>query len=343
MSGSVEQILIVYASVDENGEGTQENDIQVVSGIINSFGRSGGPPDAVRTRAFVYRISEAVAAGETVSSQILDAMRDSLGAVVFLDRIPANVAYEMGFFHGKGRPVLLLTRGQTRKAISDRFSDITGSPLYDLDKAAPAEVVQAYLKRLYAELSRVEPWNIEYLPISRDNLLNREEIAKMHHLRLIDGEYGRALSVPGWERADVQVHMNLLPESRFKLLVRSPSGSSDQTIYFYLRYTTTSGEQKSLFAALSSALSTTYARSNERTVPIPKATGQWQLISGRFHDLLERGMVLDANRVDHLEKICFRGGHVEGVFTDGVLDVKTAINHDEALEVGFIQVIGVRE
>lgn len=344
MKGSIEQILIVYASTDANGEGTRESDMLAVRDIINSFGRSGRPSDALKTSAFIYRTSETVTAGETLSSQLRDVMQASLGAIVFLDRIPANVAYEMGFFHGQGRPVLLLTRAQDRAEIWRRFSDITGSPLYVLEDAPPTEVVNAYLGRLYSELSRVEPWNVDEFPSAKDNLLNRETTKQLGHLILKDSpEFGKALSIPGWGRVDLDVGMNLLQDAKFKIVVRSIWPSSHLTIYFLIRYTTLSGEQKRIYTALSSATSVTYARSNERTVPLPRATSQWQLVSGRFQDLMKQGMILDVLRVDHLDKIAFRAGFVEGTVADGVLDESTAVSHDEPLEVGFIQVVGALE
>ena len=344
MSETIEQILIVYAFDSGSEKGTHTSDIETVTNLINSFGRSGNPPDAVKTVAFKYETSKSASAGETLSSQLRDVMQASLGAIVFLDRIPANVAYEMGFFHGQGRPVLLLTRERDRADIWRRFSDITGSPLYVLDAGAPTEIVNAYLRRLYSELSRVEPWNVDEFPSTKDNLLNSERIKEMGHLILNDhAEFGKSLSVPGWARVDLDVGMNLLPDGKFKIVVRSKWPSSHLAIYFLIRYTTLSGEQKRIYTALSSATSVTYARSNERTVPFPRATSQWQLISGRFQDLMKQGMILDVLRVDHLDKIAFRAGYVEGTVVDGVLDESTAVAHDEPLEVGYIQVVGALE
>lgn len=97
-----EQVLIVYSLA-----GTQGTDLTEAKNAIANYSHAASN---LRMSARVFEIPGGAGAGTTLGAELTRELRTSLGAVVFADDLRPNVVYELGFFHGRGARVLLLTR-----------------------------------------------------------------------------------------------------------------------------------------------------------------------------------------------------------------------------------------
>ena len=95
----------------------------------------------------VFNIPNAAAPGATLGTELTRELHNSIGAVVFVDDLRPNVAYELGFFHGQGRSVLLLTRSPL-DSVWMSISDLAGAALADLSRTQMVAAVHGYLERL---------------------------------------------------------------------------------------------------------------------------------------------------------------------------------------------------
>jgi hypothetical protein len=90
MSRNSEQILIIH-SVNS----TSQEDIDAVQNAIRTF--SSTAKKDVRVEPRVFEIPHGAAPGATLSTELSEQLIASTGAVVFVDDLRPNVAYEMGF------------------------------------------------------------------------------------------------------------------------------------------------------------------------------------------------------------------------------------------------------
>jgi hypothetical protein len=315
---NVEQILIIYSTA-----GTPKNELHSVRDAINGFSR---PDSTVRTSGLIFEVPAAAAPGSTLGSELTSQLRSSVGAVVFVNDLRPNVAYELGFFHGQGRPVLLVTPGRV-DSVWTAISDLAGAALVSLEHQELTIAVHAYLERLYTELGLVAPWPLPELPSKATNLLNSVSTlngnlqVKVHE----GGPFGNFLRIDSWEPTDIPVDLNLTSAASFKVVLRAAVTGSDFSIYFRVLFADRKGIRRRAWLGLSSSRRSVGLEAFERNLPAERATQQWRLLSANFNDLLIRGLVLGAGPVEHLDQIRFRAG---------------TRNSSGSIEIGFVDVIG---
>src|SRR2546422_8424903 len=144
MDKNTERILVVHSV--PNTEPTALRDVEEA---IRTFERRDS---SVRTEPLVFGVPTGAAPGATLGTELTQELRACIGAIVFVDDLRPIVAYELGFFHGRGRTVLLLTYRPVDAAWTS-ISDLAGAALCSVESSSLEPAIHSYLNRLYDELS----------------------------------------------------------------------------------------------------------------------------------------------------------------------------------------------
>lgn len=315
---TTEQILIIYSV-----NGTLKEDINKTENTVKLFKREGS---TVEVEPLVFQVPDGAAPGATLSSELYGNLIRSIGAIVFVDDMRPNVAYELGFFHGQGRLVLLVTK----KNIEDiwlTISDLAGTSLAKIDKYSIEDYVNRYLNRLYDDLALSDLWESTLFPNKNRNLIN-EFALKIDQSRIVDSDFGKGINIKDWNRLDIDVGKNLLKSSKFVIVLRAKRIGSNYTVYFRIKYSDTSATKKDIWIGLSSVKRMANIQSNERLVPSKNATLDWTIIQGSFSELFRKNFILDKIEIESLNTIGFRAGSKED-------------QNNSEVEIGYINIIGL--
>jgi hypothetical protein len=299
---TAEQIVIVH-SVTE----TPADLIEDAAAAVNSYRRARSMVKSVIVRPLAFGIPPASAPGRSLGSDLAQAMQNSIGAIVFLDDIRPNVAYELGFFHGQRRSVLLISQNDVGAAWAS-ISDLAGSPLLDLNRSPLTPGVHAYLDALYESLSTPVPFRAPALPTRNRNMLRDLAAQAEIPVHLHESDFGAAICIDTWGGVVFDVGQNLSAEAGFKIALRTIDLGSTYSIYFRVRFRGPDRKQEMLWLGLNSNQVVIGFEANERNLPAQRATADWRMLTGHFSELLNLGQVLGAHGPEHLEKIRVRAG-----------------------------------
>lgn len=294
-----EQVLIVYSVA-----GTQATDLSEAKSAIENYSH---PDSNLRMSSRVFEIPAGAGSGTTLGAELTHELRTSIGAVVFVDDLRPNVAYELGFFHGRGTRVVLLTRNPI-----DSFwlaiSDLAGCALAQLNGTDIPTAISSYLTRLFEDAGQAPSWRLIPSPATTTNLL--AQISGLSNLRQFrtGGPAGPYLEIDTWDELDIPVQLNLLSDARFQVLLRATGPDAECTIYFNVRLADRNGERRQVWLGLTSTNRTAYIRSEERTIPMQAPTSNWCLLTGSFNELLRSGAMLGSGPVDYIDRVRFRAG-----------------------------------
>jgi hypothetical protein len=320
MDKNTERILVVHSV-----SGTDASEIDDVAEAIRTFAR---PDSSVRTEPEIFRVPTGAAPGATLGTELTRQLRSCIGAVVFVDDLRPNVAYELGFFHGRGRTVLLLTDRDVDAAWMS-ISDLAGAALHRVNHDSSQPAVHAYLSRLYDELSSMPPWPVSQLPSEEHNLIAKlPDQSKVEGVVKLAGDWGPSLRVSSWNGIDLRVGLNLLPDARFKLVLRAVQQGADYSVYFRVRFQNQTDDRRRVWLGLTSLRRASGFQSEERTFPAQPLTTSWQTLNGGFQDLLERGHLIVGGPSYYLETLRIRAG-------------RPHLKNAKPIEVGFVEIIGV--
>lgn len=294
-----EKVLVIYST-----RGTKETDRSAVEAAIRSFSPAGL---SIRTQPVVFRIPPRAALGASLGTDLIKEFAECVGAIAFLDDLRPNVAYELGLFHGRGSPVLLVTRRGV-DSVFRSFTDIGGAPVSNLRITDVRECVTNYLSNLYEQhLRNVEPIALEPLPHKKRNLLVQwADQGKI--TRSEDGPWGPILRLREWNHVDFNVSVNLFSNARWRLVLRAADVGADYTFYFAVRYKDYSGVKRKIWLGVTSLRRDASITGEERLLPGQMATTDWSTLSGCFARDLQRVSILGGASPDHLETIRFRAG-----------------------------------
>lgn len=207
MDINTERILVVHSVAS-----TPSNQLEEVANAVRTFARTDS---SVRTEPLIFDVPTGAAPGATLGSELTRELRSCIGAVVFVDDLRPNVAYELGFFHGRGRTVLLLTDRNVDAAWVS-ISDLAGAAVHRVNDTSLRPVVHSYLNRLYNELSTMQPWPLSQIPSTGDNLIGKLPDLRNEGVFHEGGEWGPFLRISSWSGIDLPVGFNLLANARFK-------------------------------------------------------------------------------------------------------------------------------
>lgn len=319
MDSNVERILLVHSV-----SATDPQDLRVVEESIRAY---RGNDSSVRVEPVVFGVPGGAAPGATLGTELTNELHACIGAVVFVDDLRPNVAYELGFFHGQGRTVLLLAHHRV-DSVWTSISDLAGAALALIDGVDLATVVHAYISRLYDELASVSAWSAAELPSIEHNLLRGLPEQPSKQLLQQGGEWGPFLMVSSWQGIDFDVGLNLLPSAGFKVVFRALHHGADYSLYFLVRFTDRSGSRRRLWLGLTSRRRASGLHADERTFPSQAPTTTWQILTGRFQEMLERGYVFASGPAFYLEKIRVRAGTPDQ-------------SEAKPIEVGFVDIVGL--
>jgi hypothetical protein len=319
MDRNSERILLVHSVTEANPE-----ELRTVQDAILTFRR---PDSSVQAIPVIFAVPSGAAPGATLGTELTEDLRSCVGAVVFVDDLRPNVAYELGFFHGQGRTVLLLAHHDV-DSIWKSISDLAGAALESVDQTNLRPVVHSYLNRLYEELATVSAWPGAELPSAEHNLLGQlPELLTTPELHR-DGPWGPFLRVRAWDGIEFDVGLNLSPGAGFKIVLRALRHDADYSIYFRARFTDRNGSRHGVWLGLTSRRRESGLKADERTFPARAPTKNWQILTGKFQDLLDRGYLFAGGPVFYLDGILFRAG------TPG----QSAAS---PVELGFVEIVGV--
>lgn len=312
-----EQILIVY-SVKK----TPEEDLINAEKTINNYKLENS---TVKTIAKRFEIPKGSSAGKTLTNELYKELLISVGALVFVDDLKPNVAYELGFFHGQNRTVLLITRKRIEK-IWIGISDIAGTALANLNNETIQDAIKSYLDRIYTELSVKDPFDIFHYPLSESNQI--EHLTKnISQDNLISTEFGSGFTIKTWKGIEINIDKNLYDCARFTILLRAKNLYSKYSIYFQVQFTNHLGEKCSIWIGVSSVKAKMNIKSEERLIPSLDTTTNWSILHGTFSDLFKKGHILGEIHFRHLDKIKIRSGNKEQT--------------DSEIEIGYINITGI--
>lgn len=315
---TTEQILIVYSV-----KGTLTGDLEEAQKAVESFKRVGS---TVEVKPHVFKIPDGSAPGATLASELYGNLIRSIGAIVFVDDLRPNIAYELGFFHGQGRLVLLMTK----KNIEDiwlTITDLAGTSLARIDKFSIEDYVTKYLNRLYDDLAFSELWESTLFPNKDRNLINKFA-KKIDQKHIVDTDFGKGIRINDWKKLDFDIGRNLLPNSKFVIVLRAKKIDSLYSIYFRIKYSDTSVMKKNIWIGLSSVKKMANIQSDERLVPSKNATVDWTIIQGSFSELFKKSFILDKIEIESLNSIRLRAG-------------SNADQKNSDIEIGYMNIIGL--
>ena len=302
MEKNTEQILIIYSF-----EGTRKADLHATQTAIQNFSQKNSN---IKFKPLVFEVPSGAAPGSSLGTELSNELSTSVGAIIFIDDLRPNVAYELGFFHGKGRTVLLLTRNRV-DSIWNNISDLAGAALASLETNDLTDVVHAYLLRIYNEICFVRVWPTFPLPSKEANFLNNIPTIKLPENLFLDGQFGTYLKINSWERIEVDLGFNLLPNARFMLLLKAEASGDDYTVYFKVRFSDRHKQRQNVWLGLTSTARKAWLTYSERTLPAQNLTREWRILTGEFDQLLEHGSILGGCSVDYVDRARFRAGSKE--------------------------------
>lgn len=315
-----EQILIVHSV-----EGTLPDDLQQAQEAISFFSRVSS---SVKATPLIFKIPAGVAPGVMLPTELYEQLSYSIGAIVFVDDLKPNITYELGFFHGQGRRVLLITK----KPINDFWlatSDLAGAPLAMISEGRTIkDHVEEYLTRLYDDLALADLWESISFPSAKSNIINTI-IERIDPRKLIDSEFGKSLSINQWSKYDVHIEKNVLPDAKFIIILRAKKPRSLYSIYFHVKYSDKSAEKKEVWIGLSSVKRMINFQSDERLVPSENATRDWLVIQGSFEQLFKRSSILGKIIIESIHSIRFRAGSRDD-------------QNNSDIEIGYLNIIGLK-
>ena len=319
MDRNSERILIVHAV-----SSTDPVEIDTVRNAVKSFSRIDS---SVRTEPIVFEIPSGTSPGATLASALTEELRACVGAVIFVDDLRPNVAYELGFFHGQGRTVLLLAHRQV-DSVWTSISDLAGASLIAIDRIDITTAIHNYLNRLYDELGSTPAWALAELPSRKRNLLGEVDELRSSAAFRMDGEWGPFLELDSWNPVNFDVGVNLFPAAGFKVVLRAMQHGADYSIYFRVRFSDRAGDRRRAWLGLTSRRSVSGLDAEERTLPAHAPTLAWQMLTGRFQEVLNRGQLHGVSAPYFLESIRIRAG-IAGQ------------SQAKSIQIGFIEIIGV--
>ncbi len=327
MSTNGEQIFIVCPAVYDS---RLLNIMEEVCSSIRSFKSINYIVDSVNTQPFIFEIPAGASSGFTLNRDLIEQLEISIAAIVFVDELRPNIAYELGFFHGQGKPTLLISKNEVSK-IWKEISDLAGCALLIINENQIEVGIHKFLNFVYEQLSRIELISTSKLPLAKYNMLSKlvEKSRIVVKSRLSD--YGLCIKVDSWGGYIFDVDFRLLPQSKFYILLRKLDITANYSIYFRLRFIDCSHQRKTIAIGLTSSRVTTGFESNERNLPSEGISNDWCLLSGSFENLLKKGQILGNNVVEHLEIIRVRAEYNE--------------NRSKlmpAYEIGYFEIVGVR-
>lgn len=319
MQQNPEQILVIYSV-----KGTSDEDIRNAESSIMSY--SNEHPD-IKVVPKVFKVPAGATPGVALGTELKDELTSSIGAIVFLDDLRPNVAYELGFFHGQGRTVLLLTRKRI-DSIWSSISDLAGAAVASLKSQSIKIAVQSYLDRLYEEMSLVRTWPILPVPSKRTNLLDNIKDQNQNVAFKENGPLGSMLVVNTWKGVDLSLGYNLMDGAKFILMMKAQAFNAEYTVYFKVRFADRKGNRRSVWLGLTSRERATHLSYAERTFPAQTLTNELRILSAEFNQLLKHGFILGANTVDFVEIMRVRAG------------LKNQ-NNPVPIEICFLSIIGI--
>jgi hypothetical protein len=320
-----EQILIVYSL-----KGTPKVNIDEAEAAISSYSRSGALVMSVITKPLVFQIPTGSSPGATLGTDLTKELQNSIGAIVFLDDLRPNIAYELGFFHGQGKTVLLVTDKRVEQ-IWKTISDLSGCALLSLKSASLSQGIHAYLDGVYDKLAAMRLYPVLELPIKSRNMVKGLVAHARIPVNTYDGDFGETIRVDTWGGIVFEVGYNLLPEAKFKIAIRGESPDSSYSIYFRVRFPDPLGVRRTIWLGLTSNRGIAGFEGHERNLPSQSLTRNWQLLVGSFSELLKTAQILGVPRVEYLELIRVRAGEYQS----------DPFAKNPAFELGYFELVGI--
>lgn len=320
-----EQILIVYSV-----SGTSKTDIDAAKAAITSYIRKSSSIMSVITKPYEFYIPSGSAPGISLGTELTKQLQNSIGAIVFIDDLRPNIAYELGFFHGQGKTVLLVTRKQVEEAWK-AISDLSGCALLSIERESVTDGIHHYIDRVYSTLSTSLLFPAPELPIPMRNMIG--EIGKRARIPVLiyNGDFGQTMRVDTWGGIRFDVGYNLLPDAKFKIVIRGESKDSTYSIYFQVKFINALGDRRTIWLGLTSNQEKTRFEANERNIASQHLTRNWHFLTASFTELLKRGQVLGVQRVECLNLISVRAGKYQS-------DPSVK---NPSYEIGYFEIIGI--
>lgn len=323
-------VLIIYSVAKTDGA-HKDAVVSAVNEYRRPDIRPDRPPDPqrfVRTLAKVFEIPAGAPPGTTLATELTRELKICVGAIAFVDDLRPNIAYELGFFHGKGAPVLLLTTRAPTQSWR-RLSDLAGAALARFGPDTITRTVHGYLDRLFDYLERVDTWPNFSLPRSSYNLLMDEEVELVGKKfdSQPDAAFGRIVSIDLWDKPlDLLINKRLSPEARFSVALRSPA-EAPYSVYFEVAFHDAHGQDRNVWLGLSSWLRRADFRNDERNLPADPASKQWRYLTGTFSALLQQAYLHKVRNIT-LRRVRFRAGDPHSTTPSRV-------------EIGYVDILGL--
>lgn len=280
----------------------------------------------------VFEIPCGSISGKSLGTHLADSLQGSIGAIVFVDDLRPNIAYELGYFHGKGRRVLLVTQ-KTPTEIWAEISDLAGHSLCELDDVRTGfrDTIQKYITEAIYKAGRIDIVSTISLPDKKNNMLGSIIPTARIPVHTTKGEYGPAIVVDTWGGIIFDTDYTLVDDPQFRILFRSLSPTATYSIYFRIRYIDTRGIIQRVFIGLTSLRGRAAYDRNERNLPAAALRREWSLLAGSIRDLMRKGEIWDCQKISGLEVIRVRAGDYKA----------DPFEKNPAYEIGYLQIIGV--
>jgi hypothetical protein len=324
-----DSVLIIYSV-----KSTEQHHRRIASLAVREYRRhdirDDRPPDPDRfvcTQPEEFKIPASTGPRDTLNSELVNKLRNCVGAIAFVDDMRPNIAYELGFFHGMGRPVLLLSSSTPEPSWSN-ITDLAGSAVQQFTEEDLTALIHQYLDELFLRLENVDRWPSYPFPNPRHNLLSRSGLElRCNDMEIVKkGPFGRLVRLFEWQHPlNIRINKSLSDGARFKIAVRSPE-DAHFSVYFELEFQDAAGKPRQVWLGLSSWLGRADYRNDERNMPTDPANAEWRFVTGTFADLQEQGH-LGQIKNTNLKRVRFRAG--EPNTTDRA-----------AVEMGYLEIDG---
>ena len=271
--------------------------------------RRTDPNRLVRTRPERFRIPASSGPASTLNSELVGKLVRCVGAIAFVDDMRPNIAYELGFFHGKGSPVLLLASTSPEPSWSS-LSDLAGSAVRQFTDETLPGLIREYLDDLFLKLEKVEKWPSYTFPDPSQNLLAARSLrfTCKDFKPVKKGGFGGGFRLFTWD-CPLNIRINRLlsdDAARFKLAVRSPD-DAHFSVYFELQYEDSDRVPRQVWLGLSSWLERGDYRNDERNIPTDPANKEWRFVTGTFKGLQRQAHLPDIAHAT-LKRVRLRAG-----------------------------------
>lgn len=306
MNNYRDKIFIIYSS-----KGTSKEIITKTIKLIEDYGNSNSNNSGLRFKPLLYDIPSGTTSGETVNSQVIANLSESLASIVFLDGLRPNIYYELGYIHGQDKAALLITQKIITSTWKD-ISDLAGVPLLLLPNKRFKRAVHNFIR--FSLMHSLASSKNEFFPFPdpQQSVFKSNTKVVNPKIRMKPGNFGPTFVVNSWQGVLLRTDVRITKETRFYIILQKLTWLPTHfNIYFRVSFVHSENIQSTIWVGYSSLYSQLKIEQDERVLPALQPSRSLQMCTSTFGELFEKVKIKSVKSIELLDAIRIRAGNLE--------------------------------